>query len=55
VQNRFLAANDQGMPGVVTALESNYGRCTVCEQVNNFSLALVTPLGADDHYVLTHS
>jgi len=42
------------MAGVVAALETRNGRGTVRQQVDNFSFALVAPLGPDDNYVLTH-
>src|SRR6266853_6750132 len=54
VQNGFLAADHQGMPGVVPALEAHHALGMVGEPVHHLALALVAPLGADDDHVLGH-
>ncbi len=54
VQNRLLAANDKRVPGVVATLKADNGGCTVRQQVDDLSLALVAPLSTDDNYVSTH-
>ena len=43
-----LAADDDGVPGVVAALVAHHVRVLLGEQVDDLRLALVTPLGADD-------
>jgi hypothetical protein len=42
------------MTGVVAALKAHYRRRLLGQQVNDFALAFVTPLGAQDNYILTH-
>jgi hypothetical protein len=54
VQNRFLTADNKRVTGIVPALESRNSSGPIRQQVDNFSLALVTPLGADDDNILTH-
>ncbi len=54
VQNGLLAADDQGVAGVVPALEAHDAVRPLGEQVDDLALALVTPLGPDDDYVLSH-
>ena len=54
VQNGFLPVDDQGMTGVVPSLETNHCVCVFRQQINNFSLALVTPLGTEQNHVVGH-
>ena len=54
VQDSFLTADDQCMSGIVAALEAHHRRRTVGEKIDYFTLALVTPLGADDDDILAH-
>jgi hypothetical protein len=54
VQDRLLAVDDQCMPGVVPPLKTHDGRGAIGEQIDDFSLALITPLGANDDDILTH-
>ena len=49
-----VAVGDQRVAGVVAALETHHCGDTIREQVDDLALALVTPLGADDDYVLAH-
>ena len=50
----FLAVYYQGVSGIVPALEAN-NRCDlVSQQVNNLTLAFITPLGAQHNNVFTH-
>ena len=42
------------MPGVVPALEADDALRVFGQPVDDFSLAFVTPLGADDDDVLAH-
>jgi hypothetical protein len=55
VQHGFPAADDQRMPGIVSALESHDGRRAVGQKIHDLAFAFVTPLRADDDDVLTHS
>ncbi len=48
MQHSLLATDDQGVAGVVTALKPHHGLRLLGQQIDNLSLALVTPLGADD-------
>src|SRR3972149_740696 len=54
VQHGFLAVDDQRVPGVVSTLETHHGVRAVGQQVDDFPLAFVTPLGADHDDVLSH-
>jgi hypothetical protein len=54
VQDGLLAADHQGVAGVVTALETHHALGVVGEPVDHLALALVAPLGADDYDVLAH-
>ena len=54
VQDGLLTVDDQRVAGVVAALKAHNGRRAIRQEVDNLSLALVTPLGPDDNYVLTH-
>ena len=47
-QDGFLAADDQRVTGVVTALEANDALRVVRQPVDDLALAFITPLGADD-------
>jgi hypothetical protein len=53
LENEFLAADDHGMPGVVTARISRYYGKMIGEDVYDFAFALVAPLGADNDRCLT--
>jgi hypothetical protein len=39
------------MPGVVSTLKPNDHICIFSQQINNFTLAFVSPLGSDDDYI----
>ncbi len=54
VQHGFLAADHQGMPGVVPALEAHHPLRVVGEPVHDLPFPFVTPLGAYDDDVLGH-
>jgi hypothetical protein len=54
VQHGLLAVNDQRVAGVVTALETHDRADVLREQVDDLALAFVAPLGAQNHYRLTH-
>jgi hypothetical protein len=53
-QHRFFAVDDQRMSRVVAALKSNHSGYAIRQQIDNFALALVAPLRADDDYVFAH-
>ena len=53
-QNGLLAADHQGMSGVVAALEAHHGLHLVGQQVDDLALALVAPLQTDYDEILTH-
>ena len=53
-QNGFLAADDQGVPGVVAALKAHHRLRLIGQQIDDFALALVAPLQTDHDQVLTH-
>src|SRR5690606_34489866 len=54
-QDRLLATDHERVPGVVAALEARDGGRALRQQIDNLSLALVTPLGADDDDELAHA
>ena len=49
VQLERLAVAHDRVPGVVAALEPHHHVAALGEQVDDLALALVAPLGADDH------
>ena len=54
MQHGLLAADDQRVAGIVAALEAHHALGVISQPIDDFSLALVTPLGADDDDVLCH-
>ena len=54
MQHRFLVGDDQGMTGIMTALEPHYALRVISEPVNDLALALVSPLCTDNNNVLIH-
>src|SRR5688572_22669513 len=42
------------MAGIVPALETHHGIGIMAEQIDDLALALVTPLGAQNHYAFIH-
>ena len=48
VQNGFFALNLDGVPGIVAALKTDNGPALGAQHVNDFALAFVAPLCADD-------
>ena len=55
VQDRLFAVDNQRVARIVTSLKARHRSRAVREEVNNFSFAFVTPLGADDDDILTHA
>ena len=47
MQDVFLAADDDGVPGVVAALGAHDDVRLLGEHVDDFAFAFVAPLGAD--------
>ncbi len=54
VQDGLPAVDDEGVTGIVAALETHHGIGLLGEQIDDLALALVTPLGANDYHVLAH-
>ena len=50
----LLSANNQGMAGIVSALIANYIAGLLRQKINDLALSLVTPLGAQYNYILSH-
>ena len=42
------------MAGIVATLKTDDGRCFFSQQVNNFTLTFVTPLGAQNNNAFAH-
>ncbi len=55
MQHRLLAVDDQGVAGIVAALETHHRRRPVGQQVDDLALTFVTPLGADHYDIFTHN
>jgi hypothetical protein len=53
-QYGLRALDDEGVAGVVAALETGDRSDALGEQVDDLALAFVTPLGADDDEILRH-
>ena len=54
MQDGLLTVYDQCVACVMSALEANHGSRLLSEQVNNFALALITPLRAEHNHITTH-
>jgi hypothetical protein len=54
MQNGLLAINNQSMASIVTALKAYDGTYVTCQQVDNLTLALITPLDTQDDNILSH-
>ena len=54
VQHGLLAADDEGVTGVVATLEADHCRGSLGEQVDDLTLALVSPLRTYDNDVFGH-
>ena len=53
MQRGFHTVDHQGVARVVSALKAHHALGAFGEPIDQFSLALITPLGADDHYIST--
>lgn len=49
MKNIFLPFNNEGMSGIISALEPNNIICMISQQINNLSFSFVTPLGSNHH------
>jgi hypothetical protein len=54
MQGGFAAFYHQRMPGIVTTLEAHHSRHLIGQQINNLTLAFITPLGAQHYNIFTH-
>ena len=50
MQRKLSITDDHGVAGVIAALVTDDVIHATTEEVGRFSLALVAPLGADEHY-----
>jgi hypothetical protein len=55
MQDRLLAVDDQGMPGIMSALEAHHGGGPIRQQIDDLPFALVTPLGTYYDQVFSHA
>ena len=46
-----MITDDEGMSGIVTALEAHHDIRPAGQPVDHFALALISPLGADDRHI----
>jgi hypothetical protein len=53
VKNVLLAVDNQGMSGIIATLEPDHEIRITGQQINDFALAFITPLGTD-HYHTGH-
>lgn len=49
VQHIFLPVDDEGVSGIVPPLKAHNGVGMLCQEVDNFSLAFIPPLGSNNH------
>ena len=54
MQNRLLAIDHQGVASIVTALKTYDGAYVACQQIDNLTLALITPLDPQNNNILSH-
>ena len=54
-QHGFFTAHHQSVPCIVAALKTHDTRRFFRQPVDDFTLTLVAPLGADYHYIFSHS
>ena len=52
MKNSLLFANDQGMARIVASLKTNYRLCAICQKIDDFPFAFVTPLRTEDNDIL---
>src|SRR5690606_17079859 len=54
-QNGLAPAHDQGVAGIVAALEAHHARDVIGQPVDDLAFAFITPLGAYNDDVLSHA
>lgn len=54
MEDRLLTIDDECMSRIVPTLESRNCRSAIREEIHNFSLAFVPPLGTNDNDVFAH-
>ena len=54
VEDRFFAIDDQRVAGIVPALETDNGVCVTTQEIDDFALTLVSPLGAQNDDAVIH-
>ena len=54
MENSLLAIDDQSMASIVTALKAYDGTYVACQQVDNLTLAFITPLDTQNDNILSH-
>ena len=54
MQHRFLAAHDQGVASVVSTLKACHRADLVCQEINDFTFAFITPMGANHGNISDH-
>ena len=55
VQHGFVTVDHQGVSRIVPTLKTNHRIHITAQQIDNFALALVTPLGAQNNNALAHA
>lgn len=51
---RFFSVDHKGVTSVMSALVANYILCIFSQKIYDFTFTFVTPLGAENDYVITH-
>ena len=51
MQDRLFSVDDEGVAGIIAALKSDYDIRVLGEEVDDLTLALISPLSSDDSYV----
>ena len=54
MQNSFFTIDNQRVASVMTTLITHHSRGLIGQEVNDLTLAFITPLGAQNNYVFTH-
>jgi hypothetical protein len=51
MENKLFSTHNHGVSGIVAALKPDHEIGIFCQQINDLTLAFITPLGADYDYV----
>jgi hypothetical protein len=54
MQNSLLAIDHQGVPSIVTTLKAHDGTNVACQQIDDLTLTLITPLNTQNDNVPSH-